>query len=169
MPSPVSSFSARFSFLPLQGVVVRRTAIITALFLMGHVAATTSIEAHGVAEAPAVDLPLNDTEWHSERPLDQIGIASHYGRWHRGRHTASGERFDDRKLTAAHPTLPLGTRIRVTNINNGRSVDVRINDRGPYVKGRILDLSSRAAKEIGIAKEGVAPVRIEIVAQVGTD
>ncbi len=169
MPPTLASLSARFCFLPWQGHIVRRAAIIAALFLMGHVAATTSIEAHGLAEAPAVSPPTNDAEPHIERPLDQIGIASHYGRWHRGRQTASGERFDDRKLTAAHPTLPLGTKIRVTNINNGRSVDVRINDRGPYVKGRVLDLSSRAAKEIGIIKEGVAPVRIEIVAREGTD
>jgi rare lipoprotein A len=169
MPTAVSSFPARFTALPWRGYVARPAAFLGALVLIGHIAATTSIEAHGLAEAPAVTLPLNDAEPSIEQPSVQIGIASHYGRWHRGRLTASGERFDDRRLTAAHPTLPLGTKIRVTNITNGRSVEVRINDRGPYVKGRILDLSSRAAREIGIKKEGVVPVRIDILTQAAAE
>jgi rare lipoprotein A len=136
----------------------QRAAVVLLLVLTGHIAASPAIEAHGLAGSRAV--PMENP---IEPPLAQIGVASHYGIWHHGRRTASGERFDERKLTAAHPTLPLGTQIRVTNIENGRAVKVRINDRGPYVKGRILDLSTRAAKELGIGKKGLAEVRIEIL------
>jgi rare lipoprotein A len=92
-----------------------------------------------------------------------VGQASWYGAWHRGKLTASGEKFDPDELTAAHRTLPLGTEARVTNLQNGRSVEVIINDRGPYVKGRAIDLSARAAKVLGMKKQGLAPVRIEVL------
>jgi rare lipoprotein A (peptidoglycan hydrolase) len=94
---------------------------------------------------------------------DQVGLASWYGADFQGKPTASGQIFDEEKLTAAHRTLPLRSRVRVTNLENGRSVEVRINDRGPYVAGRVLDLSSRAAKSIGMHKEGLALVRIEVL------
>ena len=94
---------------------------------------------------------------------DQVGLASWYGADFQGKPTASGQIFDEEKLTAAHRTLPLRSRVRVTNLENGRSVEVRINDRGPYVQGRVLDLSSRAAKAIGMHKEGLALVRIEVL------
>lgn len=97
--------------------------------------------------------------------VDQIGIASWYGNQHQGRLTASGERFDERKLTAAHRTLPLDTKLKVTNLENGRSIEVKVNDRGPYIPGRVLDLSTQAAKMLGMDKEGLALVRIEIVQQ----
>jgi rare lipoprotein A (peptidoglycan hydrolase) len=90
----------------------------------------------------------------------EIGTASWYGRRHRGKRTASGERFDEYAMTAAHPYLPLGSQVRVTNLQNGRSVTVRVNDRGPYVRGRIIDLSYAAARELGIAEEGLARVSI---------
>lgn len=77
--------------------------------------------------------------------------------------TASGERFDKNALTAAHRTLPFGTRVRVTNTRNGKSVVVRINDRGPYSRGRIIDLSKEAARRIGMIEAGVVPVVLEIV------
>ncbi|HXZ01405.1 MAG TPA: septal ring lytic transglycosylase RlpA family protein [Stellaceae bacterium] len=96
---------------------------------------------------------------------DQVGIASWYGNQHQGRLTASGERFDERKLTAAHRTLPLDTKLKVTNLENGKSVEVKVNDRGPYIAGRVLDLSTQAAKMLGMDKEGLALVRIEIVQQ----
>lgn len=92
-----------------------------------------------------------------------VGVASWYGEHWQGRKTASGTRFDVRKLTAAHRSLPLNTRVRVTNIENGKSVIVRINDRGPYVDGRIIDLSTAAARRLGMIKEGVVPVQIDIV------
>lgn len=90
-----------------------------------------------------------------------VGLASWYGQRHQGRPTASGEAYDMNQLTAAHRTIPFGTRLRVTNVENGRSVVVRVNDRGPHVPGRILDLSLRAATELGMLGEGVA--RVEVV------
>jgi len=91
------------------------------------------------------------------------GQASWYGYRFHGRRTASGEPFDATEYTAAHRSLPLGTKVRVTNLRNGRSVVVRINDRGPYVGGRIIDLSKAAARAIGMLGSGTAPVRMEIV------
>lgn len=88
----------------------------------------------------------------------QEGIASWYGDWHAGRLTANGERFDPRALTAAHKTLPLGSYVIVKNLRNGRMLEVRINDRGPYLDGRVIDLSEAAAKRLGMHKEGLAPV-----------
>jgi rare lipoprotein A len=91
------------------------------------------------------------------------GAASWYGPGFHGRSTASGERFDMNKLTAAHRSLPFGTRMRVTNTRNGRSVHVRINDRGPFIGKRVLDLSHGAAKAIGMVDEGVASVKMEVL------
>ena len=82
-----------------------------------------------------------------------------------GRKTASGERYDMYALTAAHKTLPLGTQVEVTNLNNGRKIRLRVNDRGPFVQGRIIDLSYKAAKELGVAGPGTAPVVVEAVGQ----
>lgn len=95
--------------------------------------------------------------------FEQFGIASWYGQWHHGRRTASGEPFDMFRLTAAHRSLPLGTMVRVTNLDNGRSVDVTINDRGPYVGDRVIDLSRQAARALGMEKAGIAPVMIEVL------
>ena len=96
-----------------------------------------------------------------EPVIEQTGEASSYGRGFEGKKTANGEKFDKKDLTAAHPTLPLGTKATVTNLENGKSVDVLINDRGPYVKGRDIDVSQGAAKELDMDKNGVAPVKIE--------
>jgi len=93
----------------------------------------------------------------------QTGRASWYGPGFHGKRTASGERYDKHDLTAAHRTLPHGTRILVTNLSNGRSVTVRINDRGPFARGRVLDLSYAAAQEIGMIGSGTAPVRITVL------
>jgi rare lipoprotein A len=94
-----------------------------------------------------------------------VGNASWYGRWHHGRRTASGERFNMWDLTAAHRTLPLGTRVRVTNLNNGRSVDVRVNDRGPHIDDRIIDLSRAAAVRLDAEQPGVVPVTVVVLAR----
>ena len=94
----------------------------------------------------------------------QTGLASVYSERLNGEKTASGERYDSAGLTAAHRTLPLGAIIRVTNLDNGRSVQVRVNDRGPHVQGRIVDLSSRAAAALGM-RAGVARVRLEILSK----
>jgi rare lipoprotein A len=89
------------------------------------------------------------------------GTASWYGAQFHGKKTASGERFNKRELTAAHPVLPLGSVVTVTNLNNGNAVRVRINDRGPFTQGRIIDLSKAAAAELGILNRGTARVRVQ--------
>ncbi|WP_448679366.1 septal ring lytic transglycosylase RlpA family protein [Pseudomonas nicosulfuronedens] len=89
------------------------------------------------------------------------GTASYYGKAHHGKRTASGERFNQNALTAAHRTLPFGTRVKVTNLDNGRSVVVRINDRGPFGRGRIIDVSKAAAEQLNMLRSGTAPVRLE--------
>ena len=89
------------------------------------------------------------------------GQASWYGAKHQGKPTASGERFDQNALTAAHRQLPFGTRVRVTHLGNGRQVTVRINDRGPFVRGRIIDLSRAAAERLDMLRAGVVPVRVQ--------
>jgi rare lipoprotein A len=94
-----------------------------------------------------------------------IGEASWYGPGFNGKKTASGDIFDDAKFTAAHKSLPLGSKARVTNIGSGDSVEVEINDRGPYVAGRIIDLSHAAAKALGIIDSGVTLVRIELISE----
>jgi rare lipoprotein A len=91
------------------------------------------------------------------------GMASWYGGNFHGRKTANGETYNMNALTAAHKTLPFGTRVRVTNTNNGDSVEVRINDRGPFIAGRVIDLSRAAAGEIGLTNTGVAPVKVTIL------
>jgi rare lipoprotein A len=88
------------------------------------------------------------------------GVASFYTE---GTQTASGEKFDTHDLTAAHPTLPFGTKLRVTNVATGRSVTVRVNDRGPYVPGRIVDVSYSAAESLGMVGRGVANVKLDVV------
>ena len=92
--------------------------------------------------------------------IQQQGIASWYGRAWRGRRTANGQRFDDRQLTAASLLLPFAVRAHVTNLENGRSVEVVVNDRGPYHQGRIIDLSARAAELLGMTRSGTAQVAI---------
>jgi rare lipoprotein A len=107
----------------------------------------------GCSTAPPVKRPPAD---------EAVGLASYYGKKFHGRKTASGERFNMYALTAAHKRLPFGTRVRVTHLKNGRSVAVRINDRGPFVRGRMIDLSYGAAKKLGMVTQGVARVRIRV-------
>jgi rare lipoprotein A len=94
----------------------------------------------------------------------QVGKASWYGKQHHGRTTANGEVFDMEAMTAAHRSLPFDTVVRVINVANGKSIKVRINDRGPYGRGRIIDLSAKAARALGIVDDGTAEVRIEAYA-----
>jgi len=93
----------------------------------------------------------------------QVGVASWYGPGFHGNRTANGEIYDQYELTAAHPSLPLGTRVMVTNLENGRAVQVRINDRGPFVDGRAIDLSYAAARTLGMVGPGTVRVRIEVL------
>ena len=95
------------------------------------------------------------------RGYDQTGTASYYGSRHHGKRTASGEAFNQHSLTAAHRQLPFGTRVKVTNLKNDESVVVRINDRGPHTRGRLIDLSREAADEIGMLRSGTARVRVQ--------
>jgi rare lipoprotein A len=90
------------------------------------------------------------------------GMASWYGPGFHGNTSASGEVFNENAMTAAHRTLPFGTVVQVTNLDNGRTISVRINDRGPYSGGRVIDLSAGAARILGLVQSGVAPVRLEI-------
>lgn len=96
-------------------------------------------------------------------PNVHVGAASWYGPGFNGKKTASGDIFDERKFTAAHKTIPLGTKAKVTHVNNGKSVEVLINDRGPYVEGRMIDLSHAAAKALGMVDNGIAEVQVELV------
>ena len=96
----------------------------------------------------------------AEKPTAAHGVASFYSE---DQETASGEKFDKHELTAAHPTLPFGTRLRVTNVSTGRSVTVRVNDRGPYVRGRVVDVSYSAAEALGMVNKGVANVKLDVV------
>ena len=94
-------------------------------------------------------------------PYKTIGLASFYGVKFNGRRTASGEKYNQNALTAAHKTLPFGSKVQVINVRSGKSVVVRINDRGPFVKGRIIDLSKAAAKQIGL--RGAGTLRVELI------
>ena len=107
---------------------------------------------HARRPAPAVDLP--DA---------QVGVASYYGPQFEGRRTASGEKYCGDEFTAAHRTLAFGTKIRVTHAKNGRTVECVVNDRGPHKKGRIVDLSRRAAEALGMMREGLAKVTVEVL------
>jgi len=95
--------------------------------------------------------------------VTEVGLASFYADKYHGKPTASGETFDMNALTAAHRTLPFGTLVRVTQLDNNRSVVVRINDRGPFVAGRVIDVSRAAAEQLQITRAGLAKVRVEIV------
>jgi len=115
------------------------------------------------ARSSASDLPL--------RPLVmpkaelETGEASWYGEEFQGSETANGEIYDLNGLTAAHPTLPFGTTVKVTNLNNRKNILLRINDRGPYVRQRLIDVSWAAAKRLGFVDSGITPVRVEVVAR----
>jgi rare lipoprotein A len=93
--------------------------------------------------------------------FSQSGMGSYYGPKFHGKKTASGEKFNQNAMTAAHKTLPFGTRLKVTNMSNKRSVVVRVNDRGPFIRGRIVDVSTIAARQLGIVGRGVGRVRIQ--------
>jgi peptidoglycan lytic transglycosylase len=122
----------------------------------------------GVVSAACSTPPSKSGPPHAEAPAPregatQTGRASWYGEPHHGRRTASGEVFDMHRLTAAHPTLPFGTRLLVTNLANHRSVEVRVNDRGPFAGGRIIDLSYAAALALHAVNAGVFAVRVAVI------
>lgn len=134
-----------------------------------------------VAPAPRASRPILGSPPHSTHAptpmlpvilpqvstVSQTGMASWYGPGFHGKRTANGEVYNQHALTAAHKTLPLGSRAVVTNLNTGQSVEVRINDRGPFTKGRVIDLSQAAARLVGVVGPGVAPVKVEVLSQEG--
>ena len=119
--------------------------------------------AAALTAAHLVAAPQASSQPNSSVIKEVVGQASWYGADFQGKLTASGEPFDMTELTAAHPTLPFGTQVRVINPKNGRSVVVRINDRGPYAGQRIIDLSRKAAELLGIKARGVGRVRLEVL------
>jgi rare lipoprotein A len=133
--------------------VVRRLWLLTALALALALAC---------GGAPARQPPPKRTGMATPGAV-QRGLGTFYGKEQHGGPTASGERFNMHKMTAAHRTLPFGTRVRVTNTRNGRSVEVRINDRGPYGRGRIIDVSEAAARRLDMIDAGVVPVIVEVL------
>jgi rare lipoprotein A len=125
-------------------------------------AVTAAIEPPAPASTPAPALA-------HEQVYRETGTASWYGREFHGRRTADGGTFDGEGLSAAHRTLPLGTAIRVTNLDNYKTIDVKVSDRGPFVRGRILELSYGAARALDFVREGTARVKIEALAPVRSD
>jgi len=116
-----------------------------------------------VATSPRVLGHIRSEAYENKHQPYQVGTASWYGSYFVGRPTASGEPFDMYDLTAAHPSLPLGSWVKVTNLRNGRRIYVRINDRGPVVEGRIIDLSYRAAEMLQFKDQGLQRVRLDLV------
>lgn len=131
----------------LPGKLVRGAGVFALLLLLAGLGGC------GSGPKPTPDLPAGV----------EIGIASYYGRKFDGRRTASGEVFDMNKLTAAHPTLPFDTIVQVTNLENGNVVTLRINDRGPFKKGRIIDVSYEAARRLNFIRKGTAKVRVDAI------
>ena len=139
---------------------MRRFAVFIAAFLILSACGRKA----KVSVPPAISTPTASAGGLSRSELE--GFASYYAEPYHGRRTASGEIFDSYKgMTAAHRTLPFNTIVRVTNKTNSESVDVRINDRGPFVDGRVIDLSFAAAQKIDLVRAGVAPVKLSIVRQ----
>lgn len=144
-------------------------AVVVLALLFGACSENERMTASPPAAAPEAPMPAQAADGKSGQasipPLgyDQIGIASWYGGWHHGRRTASGARFDKEALTAAHRSLPLGTMVLVENVANGRRIALRITDRGPYVAGRIIDLSLGAARRLGLEEQGIGLVGITIL------
>ena len=146
----------------------RVVGVALVLTVAGCVTSTKSVSTPPPdASVPAIvsPPPAASTPPAEKAPLIQTGKASWYGEPHHGLKTASGETFDMDQFTAAHRTLPLGTRLLVTNLRNGRSVEVRVNDRGPVAAGRIIDVSYAAAQELGAVSDGVFPVRVRVIPQ----
>jgi rare lipoprotein A len=145
---------------------------LAALTASGPAHAVTSAEdapetlAEIVADLPAQTAPIFAPALPEAAPRYEAageGVASFYGNELAGNRTASGERFNPQAMTAAHRSLPLGTKLRVTNLNNGEDVIVRVNDRGPFAKSRIIDLSLGAARDIGMVRAGTARVKLEVL------
>ncbi len=141
-------------------------AIVLSVASLGAGAASgpSSLEAAKVTPPPVIATGRHKTRTTNslQSKAYQVGTASWYGEWFQGKPTASGEPFNMRDFTAAHPSLPLGTFVKVTNLRNGKAVVVRINDRGPVVDGRIIDVSYNAARALGFKERGLQKVRLDL-------
>lgn len=133
----------------------------------GLIALSPNSEAKLPASVGSLPLVIPRELPRENKDKPEIGIASWYGEECQGNETASGELFDVNGLTAAHRELPFGTTIKITNLRNKKSIRLRVNDRGPAIEGRIVDVTREAAKRLGFAGAGLAPVRMEIVAYPG--
>ncbi len=129
---------------------------------LGAAQGPNNSEASSTPTSPTRVKPGNRKQASKNQPY-QVGTASWYGEFFDGKPTASGEDYDMYDMTAAHPTLPLGTYVRVTNLRNGRAVVVKVNDRGPIVPGRIIDLSYGAARVLQFEERGLQKVRLDLV------
>jgi rare lipoprotein A len=150
-----ASYFASSTFSPTASLAAPASAAMS-LAAEPEASAVAGLRLASVTSTPVLFPPVKRPEPKNA----SYGIASFY-RHHT--HTASGERFDERELTAAHRTLPFGTRVRVTSVATGRSVTVRVNDRGPYIPGRVVDLSYAAAEELGMVGRGVTKVKLDVV------
>jgi rare lipoprotein A len=173
---PRISSAAAWSGVRLVAVVLTVAALAACTHSSGVVPASLSASRHAPSDYPVrrafvvnkrhfvvttkKHAPFTGDKQTAEAQGASYGLASFYDE---SSQTASGEKFNARELTAAHRTLPFGTRLRITNVASGNSVTVRVNDRGPFVPGRIVDLSSSAADVIGMTKRGVAKVKVDIV------
>ena len=128
----------------------------------GAASGPSSLEAAKVTPPQVISTSGHTSKKATKPQPYQVGTASWYGDYFQGKETASGEPYDMRDFTAAHPSLPLGTFVKVTNLRNGRTVVVRINDRGPVVDGRIIDLSYNAARALGFKERGLQKVRVDL-------
>ena len=158
-PSPFMQNQTQFAAPAQPPAVARHAAIDLRAPPSGNIAHHSVVRKITVAKRPDPAAPAV-LEAHPKENSSSYGVASFYteDEW-----TASGERFNTHAMTAAHPTLPFGTRLRVTNVTNGRSVVVRINDRGPYVPGRVVDLSGSAAESLGMVERGIVKVKLDVV------
>ena len=127
-----------------------------------EIATPTETTAQPTPSQPVPPQPMAKKNFPVEATLPQTGQASWYGAQHQGKQTASGSIYDQASLTAAHATLPFGSKIKVTNLANGKSVEVEITDRGPFAENRIIDLSQAAAKALDMIESGTATVRLEL-------
>jgi rare lipoprotein A len=146
----------------MRGRIAQGLMIAFLIVGLGAAQGPTNSEASSAQSRAVPATPESRNQTAKHQPY-QIGTASWYGEYFDGRQTASGEDFDMYDMTAAHPTLPLGSYVKVTNLHNGRAVVVKVNDRGPIVQGRIIDLSYGAAQVLQFKDHGLQKVRIDVV------
>jgi rare lipoprotein A len=160
-PSPFLQNRTQFSATAPGPTASRQTGFDLRTVPSSHIARHSVVRKVTVAKKPDPAIPaVLNAHPAAKANSSSYGVASFYteDEW-----TASGERFNTHAMTAAHPTLPFGTRLRVTNITNGRSVVVRVNDRGPFVPGRVVDLSGSAAESLGMVERGIVKVKLDVV------